>query len=237
MTNFLNEIEIKSVLVGEVKPLGERKAPSAIDKKPLTARSEYNEFGFLEDRQGDLEAHGGLEKALHHYPFDHYGYWRTVLSSEEGAYKGPSLGVAGAFGENISTKGVIESQVCLGDIFQLGTGVVQVSQGRQPCWKLNERFCEKQMSRSVQKTGRTGWYYRVLEDGSVGPGDRMVLKERLAPEWDLARVTHLLYVDTKNFADLEEMVQLSFLAESWRQLAERRLAKREVEDWSERLEG
>lgn len=237
MTNLLDVIEIKSVLVGEVKPLGERQAPSAIDKKPLTARSDYNEFGLLADSQGDLEAHGGLEKALHHYPFDHYGYWSSVLSSREGAYEGPSLEVPGAFGENISTSGVVESLVCLGDIFQLGTGVVQISQGRQPCWKLNERFCERKMARSVQKSGRTGWYYRVLEVGSVGPGDKFVLKERLAPEWDLARVTNLLYVDTKNFAALEAMVQLPFLAESWRKLAERRLAKGEVEDWSGRLGG
>ena len=237
MMNLFNAIEIKSVLAGKVKPLGERQAPSAIDKKPLTGRQDFNELGLLADSQGDTKSHGGPEKALHHYPFDHYSYWETVLPTDEGEYQGASLGLAGAFGENFSTLGVVESQVCLGDIYHLGSGVVQISQGRQPCWKLNERFCEKQMAHRVQKTGRTGWYYRVLEVGTVGAGDTLILKERLAPEWDLARVTNLLYVDTKNFAALEEMVRLSFLAESWRKLAERRLAKREVEDWSGRLEG
>lgn len=234
---MMEKIEIKSVLAGEVKPFGQRQAPSGIDKYAVEGRAEFNQFGLVDDAQGDLKAHGGLEKAIHHYPLDHYSYWKEVLAKSGGDYSGPSLERSGAFGENLSSIGWTEADVCLGDIFQLGSGVVQISQGRQPCWKLNERFGEKTMARSVQKTGRTGWYYRVLDEGAVQAGDELQLIERLAPDWDLERVTNLLYVDVKNFGAFEEMVKLPFLTASWKQLAERRLAKGEVEDWKRRLDG
>lgn len=233
----MKRVEITSVLTGRVKPLGARRASSAIDKLPVKGSLAFDEFGLLGDEQGDLRLHGGVEKAIHHYPFDHYKFWAGVLLDEGRDYCGPSLKEAGAFGENISTVGLTEKEVCLGDIFQLGTGVVQISQGRQPCWKLNECFGVSMMARQVQETGRTGWYYRVLEDGLVGAGDCLCLKERLAPTWTLGRVTELLYVDVKNFTALSELLELSFLAPSWKVLAERRLAKGAVEDWGARLDG
>jgi MOSC domain-containing protein YiiM len=234
---LMTRFEITSVLTGRVKPLGSRCTPSGIDKSPVKGPLAFGEFGLLGDEQGDLRLHGGVEKAIHHYPFDHYNYWTEVPVGDGTDYDGPVLKEAGAFGENISTVGLTEQEVCLGDIFQLGTGVVQISQGRQPCWKLNERFVDASMARQVQETGRTGWYYRVLEDGVVGAGDFLCLKERLAPEWTLGRVTNLLYVDVKNFTALNELLGLSFLAPNWRRLAERRIAKGDVEDWGARLDG
>ena len=234
---LMKRFEITAVLTGRVKPLGRRHTPSGIDKSPVKGPLAFGEFGLLGDEQGDLRLHGGVEKAIHHYPFDHYKFWADVLLKEGRDYCGPSFKEAGAFGENLSTIGLTEKEVCLGDIFQLGTGVVQISQGRQPCWKLNERFGVSSMARQVQETGRTGWYYRVLEDGVVGAGDCLCLKERLAPEWTLGRVTNLLYVDVENFTALNELLGLPFLAPNWRALAERRLAKGDVEDWRPRLDG
>lgn len=234
---MMDVIEISAVLTGSVKPLGVRQSPSGIDKSAVEGGISFDELGLQGDEQGDLRLHGGVEKAIHHYPFDHYKFWADVLLKEEHDYPGPPLTEVGAFGENLSTIGLTEKEVCLGDIFQLGTGVVQISQGRQPCWKLNERFGERSMARQVQSTGRTGWYYRVLEKGVVGAGDHLQLKERLAPNWSLARVTDLLYVDVQNYAALEGLRNLPFLTESWRRLAERRLAKDEVEDWEPRLNG
>ncbi|MEP3475767.1 MAG: MOSC domain-containing protein [Hyphomicrobiales bacterium] len=233
----MKRFEITSVLTGRVKPLGARRTPSGIDKSPIKGPLAFGELGLLGDEQGDLGLHGGVEKAIHHYPFDHYKFWTDILLDEGRDYCGPSLQEAGAFGENISTIGLTEKEVCLGDIFHLGTGVVQISQGRQPCWKLNERFGVSMMARHVQETGRTGWYYRVLEDGVVGAGDCLCLKERLAPTWTLGRVTELLYVDVKNFTALSELLELSFLAPNWRRLAEWRLTKGAVEDWGPRLDG
>ena len=231
------DVEIEAVLVGQIKPLGQRKVPSGIDKHPVAERIAFNEVGFLQDEQGDKRVHGGPEKAIHHYPFDHYEVWRERLADEEVMLSGQALQAPGFVGENISTRGVVEVDVCLGDIFQLGTGRVQISQGRQPCWKLNERFGVNTMARLVQSSGFTGWYYRVLEGGVVGPGDQLKLVERLAPEWPLSKVTQLLYVKTGDLSALESLVKLPFLAESWRGLMERRLARGQVEDWTSRLEG
>jgi len=233
----MDAIEITAVLTGLVKPLSARQIPSGIDKSSVGGRLHFDEFGLDGDEQGDLRLHGGVEKAIHHYPFDHYKGWSDVFLNEGADYHGPSLSEAGAFGENISSVGLTEAEVCLGDIFQLGTGIVQLSQGRQPCWKLNERFGVASMSRQVQETGYTGWYYRVLEEGMVGAGDVLLLKERLAPAWTLERTTNLLYIDVKNFAAFEDLLRLPFLAKNWRKLAERRLAKGDVEDWGARLDG
>ncbi|MCY1378408.1 3-alpha domain protein [compost metagenome] len=89
----------------------------------------------------------------------------------------------------------------------------------------------------VQKTGRTGWYYRVLEEGVVAENDTMKLVERLSPEWTLHRVWHLLYVDMLNYDQLAEMAQIPHLADGWKRYAVRRLENRKVEDWSPRLTG
>jgi len=102
-----------------------------------------------------------------------------------------------------------ETHVAVGDVFRLGDAVIEVSQGRQPCWRLNLRFAVGDMALRVQRSGRTGWYYRVIEEGVVSPHDSLVLVDRRSPDWTLHRL--------------------------WRLLAERRLATRAVEDWSARL--
>ena len=93
------------------------------------------------------------------------------------------------------------------------------------------------MARRVQATGRTGWYYRVLERGIVAPCDRLELIDRVAPDWSLNRLWHTLYVDRLNFAERQGMAALEVLAEGWRKYAVRRMENRRVEDWSKRLDG
>jgi MOSC domain-containing protein YiiM len=175
--------------------------------------------------------HGGPEKAVHHYPHDHYATWVDDVGEN------PRLEMPGAFGENISTTGLTEHNVAVGDRFRLGSALVEVSQGRQPCWKLNARFDITDMAIRVQKSGRSGWYYRVLEEGIVSEGDTMRLVERLSPEWTLHRVWHLLYVDMLNYEELALMAQIPHLADGWKRYAVRRLENRKVEDWSARLQG
>ncbi|KXO73273.1 MOSC domain-containing protein [Brucella anthropi] len=227
----MTETLIHSVLAGKVAPLGARGAPSGIDKQPVSGKARVTFEGLDCDAQGDRKVHGGPEKALHHYPHDHYAVWREEIGDN------PRLSARGAFGENISTSGLNERNVAVGDRFRLGSALVEVSQGRQPCWKLNERFATADMAVRVQKTGRTGWYYRVLEEGHVETGDTMILIDRPSPDWTLHRVWHLLYVDTLNYDELAVMADLSYLADSWKRYAVRRLENRKVEDWSARLEG
>ncbi|MCR8723116.1 MOSC domain-containing protein [Frigidibacter sp. ROC022] len=220
-----------TLLTGRTAPLPDSKALSGIAKRPVDRPLPLGPEGFEGDEQADLRAHGGVEKAVHHYPYDHYPTWAAELGAL------PLLGAPGAFGENISTSGLTEASIAVGDVFRLGSAVLQVSQGRQPCWKLNRRFGVPDMSRRVQRSGRTGWYYRVLQSGEVAPGDRLELVERAAPEWTLQRLWQALYVDRLNKAELEGMAALEVLAEGWRKHARRRLQSGRVEDWSKRLDG
>ena len=219
---------IDQLLIGPVRPLGLRGAPSGIDKR-AAGRLWLGRAGFAGDAQGDTRHHGGPDKAVHHYAFDHYGFWHGAIGRRD------VLARPGAFGENISTVGLDERTVAIGDTFRVGGALIQVSQGRQPCWKLNLRFAVPDMARRVQESGRTGWYYRVLEQGFVEPGDDLVLVDRLTPDWTIERLWRVLYVDVLNREELSAMAALAHLPESWRGYADRRLATAEVEDWSSRL--
>ncbi|WP_207100655.1 MOSC domain-containing protein [Paracoccus shandongensis] len=220
-----------TLLTGPVAPLAGSDATSAIAKTPVTAPLWLGAEGLQGDAQADRRVHGGPEKALHHYPWDHYAAWRADLGSL------PLLDAPGAFGENISVAGLTEDGVAVGDIFRLGGALVQVSQGRQPCWKLNHRLGVPDMARRVQDTGRTGWYYRVLQPGMVAPGDDLALIDRLTPDWTLRRLWRAMYVDRLNRAELEAIAALDVLAKGWRRYAQRRLDSGRVEDWRPRLEG
>ncbi|WP_028713870.1 MULTISPECIES: MOSC domain-containing protein [unclassified Paracoccus (in: a-proteobacteria)] len=243
------------LLTGKAAPLPGSDQLSGIDKRPADRPLALGPEGFEGDEQADRRVHGGPEKAVHHYPFDHYAAWRVELGRPrlaetpgvshprppveylENGEIGGLLEAPGAFGENISTRGLIEADVAVGDIFRLGSALVQVSQGRQPCWKLNRRFGVEDMARRVQQSGRTGWYYRVLQPGIVAPGDRLERIDRVAPDWTLRRLWHALYVDRLNLDELQGIAALEVLAEGWRRYAVRRLESGRVEDWSRRLEG
>ncbi len=222
---------IDTILTGSIAPLGPHTAPSAINKLPSTGKNWLGSEGFIKDAQGDRKNHGGPEKAVHHYAYDHYDGWKQEIGERT------ILNHAGAFGENLSTTGLTEETVAIGDIFQAGDAVIQVSQGRQPCWKLNIRFDTGDMALRVQRSGRTGWYYRVLQEGNVQAGDTLQRIERPSPEWTIRKAWHLLYVDAMNLAELAVMAELEHLAQNWRDYAIKRLASRKVEDWSRRLQG
>ncbi|MGH8079584.1 MAG: MOSC domain-containing protein, partial [Lysobacter sp.] len=109
-------------------------------------------------------------------------------------------------------------------------------QGRQPCWKLNDRFEVADMARRVQASGRTGWYYRVIEAGQAEAGDILELVERAWPSWTLQRIATMLYTRTLDFDELRAAQALP-LVPSWRKLVDMRLARGEVEDWGSRIDG
>ena len=221
---------VKALLTGKVRAYTRPGSRSGIDKQPVAGPLHIGPLGLTGDEQGDLRVHGGIDKAVHHYPFDHYAAWQRDLGAL------PLLETAGAFGENISTTGIDETTVCLGDRFHLGTAVLEVSQGRQPCWKLNDRFGIPDMARRVQDSGRSGWYYRVLQPGHAQAGDHLACIERPHPDWSLARLAALLYGRVLDPALLEPALALP-LVPSWRRLIERRLQQGAVEDWGNRIDG
>lgn len=207
-----------SLRSGRIIPFGPQGESSAIAKLPVAGRVAVGRHGLAGDQQADQVHHGGPDKALHHYPFDHYGAWLMELPAQAGLLHTP-----GAFGENLATLGMTEANVCLGDIFRLGTAVIQVAQGRQPCWKLNQRFGVADMVTRVLISGRTGWYYRVLEPGEVAAGDHFELIERGWPDWPLSRLWRVLFGPAIDAEALAELARLDVLAAGWRERAARRL--------------
>lgn len=220
---------IEVVLTGRAVDYTRPGSRSAIAKQAVAAALAGTE-GLDGDEQGDRRVHGGPDKAIHHYPRDHYATWRREIGAHA------LLDAAGAFGENISTHGLVEADVCLGDRLRLGAALVEVSQFRQPCWKLSDRFGVADMARRVQDSGRGGWYYRVLEPGEVRAGDDVVLVERQYPDWPLPRLADLFYRRMQERAELEAALALP-LVPSWRAVFERRLAHGTTESWQTRLEG
>ncbi len=219
------------VLAGRISPLGDSGRVSAIDKQPFDGPWGFSALGLSNDAQADRAHHGGREKALHHYAFDHYPAWREEIGEH------PLLRSPGAFGENLSTQGWTEETICVGDVMRFGTARLQVSQGRQPCLTLNLRFSIKDMALRVQQSGRAGWYYRVIEPGVAKNSDVMQIIDRPQPAWTLARLNHLLYLDVKNHEALAEMASVVELSQNWRDLARRRLSSGKTEDWRRRLYG
>jgi MOSC domain-containing protein YiiM len=222
---------IPVVLAGKVAPLGSKGASSAIAKIVTPAPWRITRTGLAGDEQADLKNHGGPEKAIHHYPLDHYDVWRSEIGDHA------LLDRPGAFGENLSTTGWTEENVNVGDIVRFGTAILQIAQGRQPCWKLDARFAREAIAYRTQMSGRTGWYYRVLEEGVAEEGSALTLVDRPQPDWPLARLTALLYRDRDRYDDLAAMAELPELAPGWRKLAARRVETRATESWTARLTG
>ena len=209
---------VDRVLIGEIRPYGPKGEVSAYRKREVPGRLNVDVLGLEGDQQADRKHHGGPDKAILHYAFDHYPSWRT-----EQAHLMEHLQSPGAFGENLSTTGPTETSVCLGDRFRLGTALVEVSQGRQPCWKLGHRFGSKEMVREVMQSARCGWYYRVVEPGRVGTGDTIELVDRPHPAWSVSRVVKLVLGTCRDAGALSGLSTLPALSENWRRRVQRRM--------------
>lgn len=222
---------VTELRIGVPAPLGPQGAPSSINRKRVEGRVKALPLGFVGDRVGDPVHHGGLDKAIHAYSCAHYPIWQRDFPETAAHF------TLGAFGENLAVEGLTERDLCIGDVFTLGSARLQVSQARQPCWKLNIRFERRDMSRLVQDSGRTGWYFRVLDPGEIGAGDEFARIARPNPSWPLDRVWRFLYRERPETEAIEEFRALEGLSASWRALAEKRLKTRALEDWSRRLDG
>lgn len=227
---LLTGLPIEKMLVGKLSVLGQHptkgEVVSGIAKQPVSGSVTAEKDGFVTDAQGDLRAHGGSEKAIHHYPIDHYPFWKQQLGGHQ------LLDTAGAFGENFSTSSIVETDVYLGDIFEAGSAILQISQGRQPCWRLDLRFGIKGVSRIMQQTVKTGWYYRVLEPGQIEPGDKLKLVDRVCETWSVERILKLMFrsypreTETSQKIDwVTEVLAMPFLSARWRVNLEERLSQ------------
>ena len=200
---------ILSIQVGKPQQLGQEEAVDSHDrpwvtaffKQPVDGPVWVSRLNIRGDRQADLSNHGGLDKAVLAYSAEHYAAWRVELDI-------PEL-VGGAFGENLTIGGLTEGDVAIGDTWRAGDVLFQVSQPRQPCWKLARRWRMGDLPKRVIQSGRSGWYLRVLEEGTITPGDALELVDRPHAEWTLTRANRAFY--SKDAA--EERAALTRLAE------------------------
>jgi len=221
------------IFIGTAAPL-DGDTDSAIDKQPITGPLHCGLEGLEGDQQQDRHHHGGLERALHYYPREHYSYWEEFWQAMALPPAATAL-VPGAFGENLSDSGLSEEQINIGDIFTLGEAVLQVSQPRSPCYKLNIRFGYPQMSLIMQTAGRTGWLFRVLQQGTVSPVDSLKLQELSSSNLSVRTCLDILYNRPFCRDDLELLAQHKTLSAGWKRHAAHRLESSQPERWSRRL--
>ncbi|KAI8963579.1 PK beta-barrel-protein domain-containing protein-like protein [Daldinia sp. FL1419] len=222
---------IQNLRTGKIRPFGGVKGLfSAINKQPRQGKIRLTVGGFEGDERQYVN-HKSLDNAIHQYDPRHYEKWKEVLPERAHKFK------VGAFGENMSSAYLSEDNLCVGDKFRLGPeAIVQITMLRQPCYKLNHRFEYKKMSRLIQSTGFTGWYYRVLQGGEVQEGDEIKLIERINPRWSLSRLHYILYTDSNNMEAVEEASKLEGLSNEFLNLFRNRISKG-TENMNQRLQG
>ena len=196
----------------------ERFWTTAFFKRPLASPAQITPLGIIGDGQADLRFHGGPDKAVLAYSADHFPVWKQEISHIDWS--------GGAFGENLTIAGLNEETVCIGDVFQLGAARLEVSQPRQPCWKLSRRWRIADLARQVTHNGRSGWYLRALGPGEINAGQPLQLLDRPHPTWTITRAQQLMYFDKQNLPAAAELAALPQLATSWREVFQERIAKR-----------
>ncbi|MBD2059442.1 MOSC domain-containing protein [Oculatella sp. FACHB-28] len=181
---------------------------TGIFKEPVSDRVMVRSLNLDGDGQADLTVHGGADKAIYVYPFEHYDYWQSELPNTE-----LPLGI---FGENFTTTGLKEEELNIGDRFQIGSVHLMVTQPRLPCYKLGIRFGRPDMVKRFLASRRTGFYFRVLQEGEVGAGDTLELVNRDDNNITVADITQLYVREQDNPELLHRVAQLEALPESWR---------------------
>lgn len=211
---------IDALLVGTpVAFRGDGEASSIGSRIPAEHAVRLTFTGFAGDQVGDPSVHGGADKAVHFYPGEHYPLWQADFA-RAGREPHPHLGRLGGFGENISALEMTEDRVRIGDRFRIGTALVEISQGRQPCWKIDHHFGVKGMLAAVIQTGRSGYYFRVIEEGLISADDGIEQVERPRHGWTVERVFQLLIGGMHRIhgakAALRELADMEALAANWR---------------------
>jgi len=231
------EAGLVSVQIGVPRTIGRADLVDPMDqvwttgffKEPVAGLVWLGRVNLAGDSQADLQNHGGPEKAVNVYPAEHYPHWERDLGLGALAF--------GAFGENFTTEGLLEADVCVGDVFGIGEAVVQVSQPRQPCWKLARRWRMKDLALKVQQTGRTGWYFRVLREGHVQTGAKLRLIERRHPEWTVDAANDVMHHRAQDFEAARALAACPALSVRWKESLARRVATEKAASASTRLEG
>lgn len=202
--------KLKEVFVGRPAPLGRGNVSSGFVKHSVSGALGVTSLGLPGDEQADLRVHGGPDMAVYVYPSEHYGAWRAEFPEHSVLWR------RGGLGENFSMEGWDESEICIGDTVRLGGALFQVTRPRKPCFKLALRFDDLRLPRRLVETGRCGWYFRVLEEGTIAPGDAAQVIDRRNPAWTIKRVNDVSIGPSPNLDELAELAAIPELATNWR---------------------
>ncbi|ACK93270.1 MOSC domain-containing protein [Bacillus thuringiensis] len=224
-----NEYRLLSLNIGLPKEVtyGGKVIHTGINKKQVKEPVYLSFVKFNGDGQADLVHHGGVDKAVCVYTGDHYPYWEQELNQDL---------VYGAFGENITVSGMREEDVCIGDTFELGQAIVQVTQPRQPCFKLAKKYNIPKLPLYFQETGYTGFYFRVLKEGWVSSVDTLKRLQSDPKGVSVAFANRIMHKEKQNIEGIKRILEVNALSSSWRKSFEKRISGEEI-NTKERLEG
>ena len=212
----VNQPMLSSIQVGMPQTLTDENWPdpdratwtTGIYKSPVDGWVNVGEVNIDGDGFADLVHHGGIDKAVLAYSGDHYEAWRSEFEDQQV--------VNGMFGENLTFSGLDETMVCIGDHFQINDVIFEVSQPRQPCWKLARRWNWKELPKRVVQTARCGWYCRVLQTGAIKSDLPIELIHRVNPKWTIKRAHQTCYDKSADQADRQELIALKELSKAFR---------------------
>jgi MOSC domain-containing protein YiiM len=208
-------MEIQGLYRGKAQILKPSSEYTGIYKQPVS-HVEVDGLGIEGDVQVDKRYHGGLDKALHQYSLS--GYRRIIEAYAELE----NVAVPGSIGENITIAEMSESTVCIGDKYRFGTVLVQISEPRQPCWKINALFKQSDLTEFIAREGITGWYYRVLKAGEMSLGDSAELVERPNPKVSIEHFNSVFNCAQSSRTELAALIECVGLATYLRERLEKR---------------
>lgn len=187
---------------------------SGINKRPIEEEVFLGKLNFVGDAQADLIHHGGVDKAVCVYPVEHYSFWENFMGKK---LDFPS------FGENLTVQAMQEEVIHIGDVIQIGTAIVQVSQPRKPCYKLARKYGITDLPLQVQNTGYTGYYFRVLQEGVIKRVDLPVMLETDPLGVTVAYANQIMHHEKKNIDGIHKILAVEALSDSWRASLQERL--------------
>jgi MOSC domain-containing protein YiiM len=207
-------MKIISVNVGRPKEFNwmGKTVRTSIFKNPVTGQRRVSFLNIEGDEQSDLNVHGGINKAVYAYDVLHYDHWKNILPRKDWQY--------GMFGENLTTVGLFDNEVKIGDVYQIGTVKLQVIQPRFPCFKLNIRFALPDMIERFMQEKRNGIYFKVVEEGTVQSNDEITLIEPSSFDVTIADYVNCYYSKGRDKAVLKKLLSVPYLPERHRTIFE-----------------
>jgi MOSC domain-containing protein YiiM len=206
----LQPMKVLSVQVGKPKLVknGNQTVLTGIFKQPVARRVHVFRLNLEGDQQADLRVHGGPDKAVYVYPSEHYLFWRSRYPDRELAF--------GTFGENVTTQGLLETEICIGDRLRIGSAEAVVTQPRMPCYKLGIKFGDPQIIQEFHESRRSGFYLRVKVEGELGPGDPISMVHRDPGAVSIADFYRLYAEGSAEGGVLQRLLANPSLPEGWR---------------------